>query len=54
VSGSFDNTIRIWGVTSRASKLTLSGHTSALRDLAVLPDRKLASTGDDRTIKIYN
>ena len=34
--------------------LTLAGHTSNVRALAVLPDGKLASGSDDKTVRVWD
>ena len=51
-SGSNDNTIKIWNLTTGIVEKTLYNHTGAVRSLNVLPDGNLASDSNDRTTKI--
>jgi WD40 repeat protein len=50
-----DGVIRLWGVASGALRLTLSGHTEAVRRLAFAPDgRTLASLGHDNVLNLWH
>ena len=53
VSGSNDNTVRIWDTTSGACLLTLADHTDGVNALAVLPDGRLVSGSDDLTVRVW-
>ncbi|MBE9566062.1 MAG: hypothetical protein IMF16_04870, partial [Proteobacteria bacterium] len=53
-SGSDDETVRIWEVSSGRCLRTLRGHTDWVRSVAFSPDgRLLASGSDDETVKIW-
>ena len=54
VSGSRDQTIKIWNTASGVVLNTLSGHTNEIVALAVLPNNCLASGARDSTIKIWD
>ncbi|NDJ19536.1 WD40 repeat domain-containing protein [Myxacorys almedinensis] len=55
ISGSDDQTIKIWNVETGTVLNTLSGHTDVVRSLALTPDgRTLVSGSGDRTIKIWD
>lgn len=55
VSGSNDNTIKIWNMHTGKSLHTLSGHSRGVNSIAISRDgRTLASGSDDKTIKIWN
>lgn len=55
ISGSADQTIRIWNVETGILRNLLVGHTSIVRSLALTPDAKLLVSGSaDRTIKLWN
>ena len=56
-SGSYDDTIKIWGVTADSSTpiVTLSGHTDWVRSVAYNNGgSRLASGSNDETIKIWD
>jgi WD40 repeat protein len=54
-SGSGDRQVKIWNPVSGGAALrTLVGHTSFVMSLAFLPDGRLASTGWDHTIRLWN
>ena len=52
-SESLDKKIIIWDTKSWSSIKTLTGHTSSVYSLAVLPDGSLASGSYDETIRIW-
>jgi WD40 repeat protein len=54
-SGSFDNTIKIWDVTTGKVLNTLKGHDSWVYGVGFSPDgQQLASGSFDKTIKIWD
>jgi WD40 repeat protein len=54
-SGSGDNTIKIWDVTTGKVLNTLKGHESSVWSVEFSPDgKKLASGSEDKTIKIWD
>ena len=53
VSGSVDNSIKIWDVTNGQTIKTLTGYTGDVYALSVLPDGSLASGSEDYSIKIW-
>ena len=54
VSGSWDNTIKIWNGNDLSLKKTLTGHTDAVRALTTLSNGYLVSGSGDNTIKIWS
>jgi WD40 repeat protein/serine/threonine protein kinase len=55
VSGSEDNSIRVWDVAAAKGVKTLRGHGSAVRACAFSPDRKhLVSGADDQQIRVWD
>jgi WD40 repeat protein/tRNA A-37 threonylcarbamoyl transferase component Bud32 len=55
VSGSFDNTIKVWDATSGDQFLTLKGHTSGVTSVAFNRDgRRIVSGSNDKTVKIWD
>ena len=55
VTGSDDNTIRIWNVTTNTCIHTLTGHTDKINSVSWSPNGKyIASSSDDSTIRIWN
>jgi len=55
LSGSSDNTARIWDVQTEKTLHVLEGHTELIRTVAFSPDGKRAVTGSaDHTLKLWN
>ncbi|KAK3313601.1 hypothetical protein B0H66DRAFT_483850 [Apodospora peruviana] len=55
VSGSDDNTVKIWDVATGACTKTLVGHSSYVNSVAFSPDSNLVVSGsDDSTVKIWD
>ena len=55
VSGSDDNSVRVWSIPQRIEVFALVGHTSEVTAVAVSTDcRLVASSSADRTIKIWD
>ena len=53
ISGSFDNTIRIWNFLQKTQETVLEGHTSTINSVGVTSDNKFIISGsDDNTIRI--
>ncbi len=54
VTGSFDNTVRLWDASTRQAVRTMTGHSQLVLCVAVSPDsRWIASGSMDRTIRIW-
>ena len=54
ISGSWDNTIKIWDANTGQCLKTLEGHSDDLESVAYSPDgTKIISGSDDPTIKIW-
>ena len=54
VSGSGDNTVRIWNVLEQRLECELTGHNDIVTSVAVSPDgRYIASRSQDRNIKMW-
>jgi len=54
LSASADQTIRIWNITTGKQALVLSGHSEAVKCLVELPNNRVASGSEDRSIKIWD
>ena len=55
VSGSDDNTVKIWDAESGTCLNTLSGHSGWVNAVAVFADnRRIVSGNDDGTVKIWD
>ncbi len=55
VSGSYDNTIKVWDLASGRLLNTLEGHSSSVRSVAITPDStKIVSGSRDKTIKVWD
>ena len=55
VSGSGDNTLKVWDLHSGTELLTLAGHSDGVRAVAITPDGKqVVSASSDRTLKLWD
>jgi WD40 repeat protein/serine/threonine protein kinase len=55
VSGSSDNTLKVWDAQTGQQTLTLRGHTSAVLSVAFSPDgKRLLSGSADKTLKVWD
>ena len=55
MSGSFDNTLRIWNVVTGESEAELKGHSGRVISVVLSPDGShVVSGSDDNTLRIWN
>jgi WD40 repeat protein len=55
ISGSSDNSLKIWDMSTRKCIKTLTGHTKVVRSVAFIANGKKAiSASDDRTLKLWD
>ncbi|MBT5427094.1 MAG: WD40 repeat domain-containing protein, partial [Bacteroidetes bacterium] len=55
VTGSYDNTIKIWDATTGKELKTLLGHTDRVRSVKFSPNGKwIVSGSDDRTVRLWS
>jgi eukaryotic-like serine/threonine-protein kinase len=55
VSGSFDQTVKVWDAYTGQEQLSLKGHTDFVHSVAFSPDgRRIASGSWDRTVKVWD
>ena len=55
VSGSEDQTLKVWDATTGQETLTLKGHTGAVQSVAFSPDgKRIVSGSDDQTLKVWD
>ena len=55
LSGSWDNTLRLWNLASGSTIRTLTGHTDMALSVAIAPDGRTALSGSyDKTLKLWD
>ena len=55
ISGSYDQTIRIWNFLQKRQETVLQGHLNAVTSTVVTTDNKYIISGSlDKTIRVWN
>jgi WD40 repeat protein len=55
ISGSRDNTVKVWNLETGVEQLTLTGHSNSVQAVAVTADGKRVISGSrDNTVKVWN
>ena len=55
ITGSDDNSLKVWNLETKEELFTLKDHTSSVKSLALTPDSKWVISGSyDHTIKVWN
>lgn len=54
ISASFDQTIKIWNIITKQIEYTLIGHNAKVTVINVLPDGKIISGSDDKTLILWS
>ena len=55
ISGSSDNTIKIWNLDGKTAIFTFKGHTKAINAVPVtLDNKRMISVASDNTLKVWN
>jgi len=55
VSGSFDNTLKVWDAQTGQETLTLKGHSSYVNSVSFSPDgKRIVSGSTDNTLKVWD
>jgi WD40 repeat protein len=54
VSGSWDDTLKVWDTSTGRCLITLTGHTGDVEALAILPNGQVVSASQDNTLKVWD